>query len=164
MQPDKKRFIAGLSEMHPLLAETIQSGGTFRMITAGTSMLPLLRDRKDTVILKKAKFPLNKFDIPLYIRPDGHFVLHRIMKVDNGSDTTVYTMCGDNQLYLENNVSEESVIAVVDHIIRNNKLIKMDSFLYKTYVFFWCRCYFIRFCVLKFRSLCKKVSKKILKK
>lgn len=160
MNSEKKRFVAELSETMPILLETIESGATFKMITAGTSMLPLLRDRKDIVALKKPSFPLKKYEIPLYKRPDGHFVLHRVMKVNKKLSSVLYTMCGDNQFYFERGVKEESVIAVVDHIVRNGKLIKTDSFLYNLYVFLWCRCFFIRFFVLKLRRFSKRIIKK----
>ena len=64
-QPNEK-FIAPLSEMEDIIRESVSNGGEFRMITAGISMLPLLRNRRDTVVLVKAPIPLKKYDIPLY--------------------------------------------------------------------------------------------------
>lgn len=160
MNNEKKRFVAELSDTLPVLLETIESGASFRMITAGTSMLPLLRDRMDTVVLKKPCLPLKKYDIPLYRRSDGHFVLHRVMNVCRDTSAVSYTMCGDNQLYFEPGVAQESVIAIVDYIVRDGKTIKTNSLIYKFYVFFWCRCFFIRFCVIKFKRIFKRIFKK----
>lgn len=161
MDQNKKSFVANLSDMMPVLLETIESGGVFRMVTAGISMLPLLRNRKDTVVLKKPSFPLKQYDIPLYLRADGHFILHRVLKVESDLSENIYTMCGDNQLYMEHGVTDKDVIAVVDHIIRNDKVILKNSFSYKLYVFLWCRCFFIRFFVLKAKSLFKRIFKKV---
>ena len=51
-----------------------------------------------TVVLSKPKGRLHLFDLPLYRRKDGSYVLHRV--VNFGSDGS-YTMCGDNQFAVE---------------------------------------------------------------
>lgn len=143
------KLVLPLSEIAPLIIETIDSGAEFRLITAGTSMMPLLRNRKDTVVLVKPEFPLSKYDIPLYKRENGQYVLHRVMACHNG----FYDTMGDNQFELEKNVSQESVIAVVTRIIRGEREISFSSPLYKLYLFFWCRCIFIRRIIKKLQSI-----------
>ena len=144
-QPNEK-FIAPLSEMEDIIRESVSNGGEFRMITAGISMLPLLRNRRDTVVLVKAPIPLKKYDIPLYKRKDGHFVLHRVIEKNNGS----YVMCGGDQISKEYGITDDDIIAVVSKIVRNGKTIDLkSSFCYKIYVFFYCtlfplRCFFLR--------------------
>ena len=80
-----------LSELPPIMEETLRAGGTVRLPITGTSMLPLLVEGRDTVALQKA---LQKYDLPLYLRKDGAIVLHRVVGVN---DDGTYTMCGDNQ-------------------------------------------------------------------
>ena len=46
----------------------INTGGEFKMISRGTSMLPMLRDGIDTVVIVKANAPLKTGDVPLYIK------------------------------------------------------------------------------------------------
>ena len=45
----------------------------------GDSMLPMLDDEKDSVKITAVRGVLNKYDLPLYRRPGGQLVLHRII-------------------------------------------------------------------------------------
>lgn len=156
-----QNFVAPLSEIEAILRESIEDGGMFTMVTAGTSMMPLLRNRLDSVVLVKPRCRLKKYDIPLYKRPSGQYVLHRVMRVDDDS----YTMCGDNQLIKEHDVTDDCVIAVVSKIVRNGKTIDLHkSKSYKLYLFLWCRCFFVRYILLKFRSLVSKIKKIFIRK
>ena len=64
-----------MEEMYPLLREVIDSGGEFRLYPRGTSMLPLIRQGKDSVALVRPE-ALSRHDICLYRRGNGQFVLH----------------------------------------------------------------------------------------
>lgn len=123
--------ILKIEDMIPIITEVVNSGSEFRMVTAGISMLPLLRDRKDTVVLVKAEKPLKKYDIPLYRRNDGQFVLHRIVAVKNGE----YTMCGDHQIDVEHGITDNNIYAVVKAVERNGKYISCNDSGYKLYSF-----------------------------
>ncbi len=150
-----RNFTAPLSEIESLMRESIDDGGQFSVVTAGTSMMPLLRNRKDTVILVKPLGRLSRYDIPLYKRDNGQYVLHRVVKVCDSE----YHLCGDNQLTIEKGITDCRVIAVVSKIIRNGKVIDISkSCAYKLYVFVWCRCFFIRFCLLKYKGLCSRIK------
>lgn len=63
----------------------------------GDSMLPMLDENKDSVKIVPAKGVLKKYDLPLYRRPDGQLVLHRIIEVKKNH----YIICGDNRKNLE---------------------------------------------------------------
>lgn len=140
------RFVAPMSQMEEMIREAIDGGGQFSMITAGVSMMPLLRNRRDTVVLVKKGEKLKCYDIPLYKRKNGQFVLHRIIR----EDTCGYVTLGDNQLKCEKGVSHDDCLAVVSKIIRNGREIDIShSFFYSVYVFLWCRCYFLRWIILK---------------
>lgn len=54
-------------------------GRCFRQ-TSGTSMEPLLHARTSTVVLEPLAGPPKKNDVVLYRRPDGVYVLHRVLK------------------------------------------------------------------------------------
>ena len=129
---EKKRV--HLAEMLPIIEETLAAGGTVKLPITGTSMLPLLRSGRDTVTLTAVTSPLKKYDLPLYRRKDGAFVLHRVVKVQ--ADGT-YTMCGDNQWVQEPNIHEEQCIGVVCAITRNGKTFSVQSSNYKLYVRVW---------------------------
>lgn len=123
-----------MTEIVPMIEDAIKDGGEFRLITAGTSMLPMLRDRKDTVILRKVEGKLKKYDLPLYKRADGSFVLHRIVGI--GKDG--YKMSGDNHPMIEYPVKEEQIIAVVTGFIKDGKLTQTNSFGYRFYCIWHC--------------------------
>lgn len=142
-----------LSQMLPAMEETLAAGGTVKLPITGTSMLPLLVAGRDTVILKKADLPLKLFDLPLYRRKDGAFVLHRVVAVEqNGT----YTMCGDNQWVKEPGIAGEQIIGVVEAVERKGKLLPVQSFRYRAYVRFWHTLLPVRKYLVKLRGKLKK--------
>ncbi len=126
-----------LADAIDVIEEVLASGGDFRMYPKGTSMLPLIVQTRDSVVLTRGfEVPAKKHDIAFYRRKNGQFVLHRVMEIlDDGT----YTMCGDNQLDLERGIEKEQIIAYVSGLYRKEKSVRMDGFLYSCYVFFWCK-------------------------
>lgn len=127
---NKKRV--SLEEIYPAIKETLLGGGTVELPITGTSMFPLLKAGRDTVIIKAAsEFAVG--DIIFYRRDDGHFVLHRIV----GTDENGYILCGDNQTLLEKNIENRHIIAKVIQIRRDGKIIKPEDPKYSKCVNFW---------------------------
>ena len=73
-----------------------------------------------------------KYDIPLYQRDDGAYVLHRITKVGE-----TYTCIGDNQFAYEPGIRHDQVIAVVSAFTRGEKKISVEDFWYLVYTRLW---------------------------
>ncbi len=121
--------LVNLGDMLPAMLETLGAGGEVSFISKGSSMCPMLRDGVDTVILKKPTFPLKRYDIPLYIRKNDKFVLHRIIAIKDGN----YIIRGDNCKYIETDIKDENVVAVLCGFIRNGKKYSTDNFFYKIY-------------------------------
>ena len=120
-----------MSELVPLIEEVIGGGGEFRLFPRGTSMLPLLKEGRDSVILVSPTV-LKKRDICLYRRADGSYILHRLMYFDrNGAPV----FCGDNQTALEKGVPRENIIAVASAYYKGEKRIAIAAFSYRFYVF-----------------------------
>lgn len=119
-------------------------------------MLPLIREGLDTVRLVKVGRQLKKYDVILYHRANGQFVLHRIVRVHpQGLD-----LMGDNQWSIEKNVDPEQVIALMTGIYRQEQYIPCTSRRYHLYSqrrvgFRWGR---------KFIYIFKRTIKRILKK
>ena len=120
-----------MSELYPLLLEVIESGGEFRLWPRGTSMLPLLREGRDSVALVLPG-ECKKHDICLYRRANGAFVLHRLMRFDKNGNPV---FCGDNQTALEFGVLRENIIARVVSVYRGECRIPTDALRYRIYVF-----------------------------
>ena len=117
-----------LVELYPLIAEGLSKGGTYRFYPKGRSMLPLIREEKDSVVFSKAD-SISKGDIVLYRRKNGMFVIHRIVDV---SETL--TMCGDNQFVFEKDILPSQVLAKVSLIYKKDKPLSLDSKRYLCYV------------------------------
>ena len=87
--------------------------------TQGDSMYPMLISGRDSVIIEPPVFPLKKYDVPVY-RRDGHYTMHRIVKVTNKG----YIICGDNRTHLERDITDKDVVGVLSAFYHNGKLIK----------------------------------------
>ena len=71
----------------------LREQGFYVSTTVGWSMFPMLRNRRDrVVVLPVGQERLRKYDLPLYRRPDGKYILHRIIGVREGE----YIIRGDN--------------------------------------------------------------------
>ena len=121
-----------LKELLPLMEESFAAGRTVRFSPRGISMLPMLRQGIDCVILSPAPARLQKYDIPFYRRDDGKFILHRIVKVNE-----TYTCIGDNQFEVEQGVRHDQVIAVVSAFTRGEKEHSVLEWKYQCYCRFW---------------------------
>ena len=131
MNMDQKKEIE-LKDLLPLMEERFSSGGNVRFSPRGISMLPMLRQGVDCVILSPAPEKLHKYDIPFYRREDGKFILHRVVKVDD-----TYTCIGDNHFVLEQGVRQDQVIAVVSGFTRGEKEYKVSDLRYQLYCRIW---------------------------
>ena len=122
---DKKGQIRYLTfqEMMPHIQEQLASGGSVELPVRGRSMRPFLKEGRDSVILRAPDRPLQKYDVPLYQRPDGTYVLHRIVAVGKRS----YVCMGDAQLVCEYGISYGRVIAYMTAVRRGDRLIDVRS-------------------------------------
>ncbi len=80
---------------------------------------------------RRADFHL--FDLPLYRRKDGSYVLHRV--VNFGGDGS-YTMCGDNQFAVEKGITDDDIVGVVTAFYRKGKPYTVNSMKYRAYLEF----------------------------
>lgn len=128
---DRETF-SHMEDMVPLMTEVLARGRSVRFSPKGVSMLPMLRQGKDSVILSPAPEKLRKYDIPLYRRDDGRYVLHRIIAV---GDT--YTCMGDNQFSPESGIRAEQIIGVVTAFYREETQIPVTALRHRLYCRFW---------------------------
>lgn len=106
---------------------------------SGRSMLPMLRQGKDTVELKKASERLKKYDLPMYRGPGGKYVMHRIVDVKDDH----YVCLGDNT-YVYEKVRREQIVAMVCAFYRGDRRISVEAPGYRLYCRFWCAAYPVR--------------------
>ena len=120
-----------LDEMMPIVRESLSSGNSVRIHPYGTSMLPMLRQGKDSVVLSKIQEP-KKYDVILYQRKNGQYVLHRLVGI--GED---YTFLGDNQFVHEHGIEREQMIAYVSSFYRGDREVSVKKASYKLYCRLW---------------------------
>ena len=115
--------------------EVIAKSGELVYKNKGDSMMPLIREGKDLmVITRKPKRRLKKYDVPLYKRDSGQYVLHRILKVRDKD----YVICGDNRWKKEYGIPDRHIIGVLSAVIRNGETVSVNDWRYKLYVHIWC--------------------------
>lgn len=121
-----------LDQMVPLIREQLAAGKTVRLSPRGISMLPFLKQGRDSVILSPLPDKLRKYDVPLYQRANGQCVLHRVVRVGK-----TYTCVGDNQFVLEEGLDHSQMIAVMSAVCRNGKEYPMDNLWQRGYCRIW---------------------------
>ena len=112
--------------MIPVIRTMVENGTPVEMTVTGNSMLPLLKNRISSVRLIKPD-GLEKGDIVLYRRKDGHYVLHRIVALHDG----VYDVSGDNQQAVDKNVLRADIFAKVNAYSRDGRCWKERDNLYR---------------------------------
>lgn len=107
----------------------LEKNGRLIYINKGTSMLPLLRENRDVMVLRKACPPFEKRDTVLYVRDNGQYVVHRIARVLSANR---YYIIGDNCLKGET-VREDQIIGILTRIHRGKREIRVTDPLYRIY-------------------------------
>ena len=103
--------------------EVINRDGRLVFTNAGTSMRPLIKQGRDVLIIEKPVFPLAKYDVPLYKRESGQYVLHRIVALRGDG----YVTRGDSRLHREYGVTDDMIIGVLTAVSRDGKETDINS-------------------------------------
>ena len=121
--------------------EQLALHGQLVYTNVGDSMMPLLRENRDLmVITRKNPGRMKKYDAILYRRPDGKYIMHRILKVRKDD----YILCGDNRWQRETGVKDDWILGVLTAVIRDGKEISVEDWRYRLYVHLWCDFFYIR--------------------
>lgn len=136
--------------------EELEKSGKLVYTTVGVSMRPLIKQDRDIAIISKPRERLKKFDVALYKRPNGQYVLHRVVKVlGNG-----YVILGDNCISKEYNIKDSQILGVLTSLNRNGKEIDLNSFGYKLYVRARYAHYPVRVIIHKLKRFIKRLLKR----
>jgi len=143
--------------------EVLNETGSLMYKNVGVSMLPLIREGRDYMYIKKRPADrLKKYDVALFRRPNvkgrGEYVLHRVLRVNNDG---TYRIVGDNCNGGET-VKEENILGVLSAVKRKNKTVSVTDFGYKLYVAYVpLRRFFlihVRFCIAILRKIYHKLK------
>ena len=115
--------------------EEIERSGYILYRNVGDSMMPLIRQGRDLMLIsRKPEGRLKKYDVPLYRRDNGQYVLHRIIRVQKED----YVICGDNRWRCERGITDRHIIGVLSEVVRDGKHIPVTDRCYQLYVHLWC--------------------------
>ena len=128
----ENKVFTKLEQLMPLFRERLEAGQRVTFYPRGTSMLPMIRQGIDTVTLSQLPEKLHKYDLPLYQRENGQYVLHRIVKAEE-----TYTCIGDNQFVYEPGLTHGQMIAVVSSFTRGNRVYDVTDWRYRLYCIAW---------------------------
>lgn len=156
MIKDDNVKIANMDDLAPLIKEAISNHCDVKLTVTGNSMYPLLRHGVDCVLLTGVG-KIKKYDIPLYQRDSGAYVLHRIVKC--GKDALY--LAGDHEIKMEYPVYPSQIIAVVKGIYRNGTYISCNQFWYRCYAALWVAMIPYRFQLIRWlKAIRRKFSAK----
>ena len=123
--------------------------------TRGVSMLPMLHQDRDLVVIEPPKGRLRKYDVALY-RRGKYYVLHRVIRVLDGA----YVILGDNT-YTPETVPDSAVIGVLTAFSRKGKSCRVEDRSYRLYVRFWWAMYPLRRLLLPVRRVLGRAARKL---
>ena len=122
----------------------------------GDSMMPLIKQDRDLLIIEPVNGRLKKYDVPLYKRDSGQYVLHRILKVRDSD----YFICGDNRLVKEYGITDRHIIGVMKAVVRKGREVSVSNWKYRLYVHIWCDFFPIRGFIIHAVSKLKRMAKR----
>lgn len=137
--------------------DVIERDGRLVYTNVGDSMRPLIRQDRDILIIEKPQGRLKKYDVPLYKRDSGQYVLHRVLKVRDSD----YVICGDNRYSKEYGITDRHIIGVLTAVVRDGKEIPITDLRYRLYVHLWCDFFPIRALILKAKHFPKWLKRKL---
>ncbi len=113
--------------------EILKRDGVLVYKTQGVSMRPMLKQNRDLVTIRPVSGRLKKYDVPLYRKKGGGYLLHRIIAVtENG-----YVIRGDNTYVKELNVTDSDIVGVLTAFKRKGKDYTVESRGYRLYAHVW---------------------------
>lgn len=131
--------------------EAFKKKGFYVGTTKGDSMLPMLREGIDSVVVEPINRKIRRYDCILFRRENGKYVLHRVLRVKKEG----YKMCGDNQWHSEI-VPFNFAIGVLKGFYKKEEYIDINKFSYKVYYHFRTFFRFWRFIKAGFRKIFKR--------
>ena len=135
--------------------EVLATTGRLVYTNVGVSMLPLLREGRDVMIIESISRPPRWLDAVLFVRPGVHgrgaYVLHRILRVGRNGR---YWIAGDNCTEGET-VDRENIIGVLTAVKRGKRTVRVTDLSYRLYVALWCAPYPLRFAALRLSRYCR---------
>lgn len=127
--------------------QTLQTEGVLFYRIEGVSMQPMLRQKRDAVVLCPPQGRLRKLDVALYRRSSGKYVMHRVVRVLPEG----YVIRGDNCFFDETDITDREIIGVLTAFVRRGREHQATDRLYRLYAHLWVASYPLR----RFLHVCR---------
>ena len=138
------------------IEEVLLSHGKYIGPTIGISMLPMLKNRRDTIVVQAKTARLQRLDVALYRRGDA-YILHRVLQAIDGG----YIIRGDN-CYTDEKVPEAAVIGVLTEFFRKGKHFYCTDKKYIKYAEKRLKTYKLRRFFVRLKARCKNGARRYL--
>ena len=125
--------------------EMLLQDGYLVYTNVGCSMLPLLHEHRDVIEIREQRGDM--------------YILHRILRVLPDG----YIIAGDHNTFLERDITDEQILGVMTRVIRDERSVTPDNFLYKCYVHLWCAPYPVRIFILRCWGKLRRIAGRIRK-
>lgn len=127
-------------ELMLLVRERLAAGHSVRYLPfRGVSMLPMLRQGKDSVELSPLPQKLKKYDLPVYQYPSGKYVMHRVVAVRED-----HYLCRGDNTYEYETIRPEQLVGLVSAFKRGEKRISVEAPVYRLYSRVWVTAFPVR--------------------
>lgn len=152
-----------MNRMKSNLKTELQAGRSVLVFTTGTSMEPLLYDKRKKqgthVLVEPVCDRMQKGDLPLIFLEDGRYMIHRIIRVREKDGMPHYQTRGDNCIGSEQ-VMAEQIYGKVTEIYRKGHKISVEDRSYRIYARFWMGIYPLRRLWKKGIGILAKIKRK----
>ena len=125
----------------------------------GSSMQPLIRRNVDTVTIIPLSRDLKTGDVILFTTGPGHYVVHRVWKIEKDRFRTLGDNCFNPDPWLPRGNALGQAIA----FCRNGRKYRLDTRGARLWGRFWMLLYPARKCFKRFRSFAGRCYRKVFK-
>ncbi len=99
------------------IEQIVERGDTFKMTVTGYSMLPLLGNGHDHIVVRRTEDDEDIMGrIAMFRMPDRRIIVHRVVAIKDG----LVTLHGDGNLYQREQVRREAIVGVVESVVRQS--------------------------------------------
>ena len=113
--------------------EELQQHGQIVYRNTGVSMMPMLRQNRDLLVVKpRGAGRCKRGDVVLYKRGED-YILHRVIKVLPEG----YIIWGDHNRKRDPVVYDDQILGILSSFVRDGKEIAVDEFSYRLYSGIW---------------------------
>ncbi|MCL4472972.1 MAG: S24/S26 family peptidase [Actinobacteria bacterium] len=119
-----------LEDLAGLARDVIARGGIFRFQARGRSMMPLIRERDELLIVAAGPGGPSRGDILFTHTPDGAVKVHRLIRIDSSHGADAYVTKGDNAATADEPIDLKQIVGKVAGLNRSGSFrdfSRMDS-------------------------------------